>query len=280
MGGQASPCPDHAARALQAERFRRFAGGGSCLPGALPLFPAADGTCVDKYRVVKTVEAVARALHLPVRSRDGANLFGGHVFRVSGARHLAALGMPADTIMLMARWRSAIVLRYIRESPLVAVTSEYKARASGRLAEAVVAKAAEEAASRRRCSAGAASSSGCGAMELRRVLERVSELACQQKTLEDSLESRFDAWAVARAVVCNRGTGVWHALKADIAGTAAAESRTRCGCATGRWDYLLARRLPEAIGWWLICERCLPRERELRRAGSADTSYPLDSHDD
>eukprot|EP00971_Amphidinium_carterae_P286395 5686327-Amphidinium_carterae.1 len=42
----------------------------------------------------------------------------GHTFRVTGARHLAAKGVDVHLIMLMARWRSNIVMRYAREAPL------------------------------------------------------------------------------------------------------------------------------------------------------------------
>eukprot|EP00974_Lingulodinium_polyedra_P102419 9917825-Lingulodinium_polyedra.AAC.1 len=60
---------------------------------------------------------------MPVVSETGANLYGGRVFRVSGARFLAALGLPRETIMLMARWRSAVVERYVNEAPLLAATA-------------------------------------------------------------------------------------------------------------------------------------------------------------
>ena len=76
--------------------------------------------------MVTSVEAVAHRLHLPLKATDGRNAFGGHVFRVSGARHLAAVGIDPRVIMIHARWQSNVVLRYVQEAPLVGLTDAYR----------------------------------------------------------------------------------------------------------------------------------------------------------
>eukprot|EP00972_Heterocapsa_arctica_P054179 7985836-Heterocapsa_arctica.AAC.1 len=53
-----------------------------------------------------------------------------------GARRLAAMGFSEYTIMLLARWASAVIQRYIREAPLLALTAEYRARRQGQCVSA------------------------------------------------------------------------------------------------------------------------------------------------
>eukprot|EP00971_Amphidinium_carterae_P244477 4854414-Amphidinium_carterae.1 len=49
---------------------------------------------------------------------------GGHTFRViTGAQFLAHMGIKVATIVLLARWRSETVLRYVREAPLSSLTT-------------------------------------------------------------------------------------------------------------------------------------------------------------
>ena len=50
---------------------------------------------------------------------------GEHVWRVSGSRHLAALDVPTPIIMRLARWGSDVILRYIADAPLSALTRVY-----------------------------------------------------------------------------------------------------------------------------------------------------------
>eukprot|EP00972_Heterocapsa_arctica_P067036 9893137-Heterocapsa_arctica.AAC.1 len=92
----------------------------------MPLFPSEAGSFVAKDAMVDTIREAARAIGLPTLALDGSELFGGHTLRVTGARWLAAQGMPLLTIQLLARWASAIIMRYVAEAPLEAVTSEYR----------------------------------------------------------------------------------------------------------------------------------------------------------
>jgi len=64
----------------------------------LPLSPNAQGITVDKFDVIEMVELLARKLHLPLVGQDSRKAYGGHVFRVSGARHLAKIGIAIPVI--------------------------------------------------------------------------------------------------------------------------------------------------------------------------------------
>eukprot|EP00974_Lingulodinium_polyedra_P005291 498438-Lingulodinium_polyedra.AAC.1 len=88
----------------------------------------------------------------------------------------------------MARWRSAIVERYVNEAPLQAATAEFRARAAGRLAEREVARASAEADLRGRCKVAIENvklAAACRATEVRKVIEQV-EVIAQQAALENS----------------------------------------------------------------------------------------------
>ena len=56
------------------------------------------------------------------------SVVGGHSLRVTGAQFLAGLGIEISVIMLMARWKSSVVLHYAREAPLLGLSSAVKER--------------------------------------------------------------------------------------------------------------------------------------------------------
>ena len=124
-GGQSRACPYHAAADQHALLLDRFGDTAGNLPAVCPFFPTAEGQAVDKTAVVESVEYVAAKLGLSLRSADGRHAFGGHVFRISGSRHLAAVGIDIKTIMLLARWQSDVVLRYVQDAPLSCLTAAY-----------------------------------------------------------------------------------------------------------------------------------------------------------
>ena len=57
------------------------------------------------------------------KPKEGQKTIGGHTARVSGARFLAGLGLELSLIQLLARWCSSVVLEYVRDAPLIALTS-------------------------------------------------------------------------------------------------------------------------------------------------------------
>eukprot|EP00971_Amphidinium_carterae_P102062 2020356-Amphidinium_carterae.1 len=57
--------------------------------------------------MVGVVLWAARALSLPLSGRQGEQLFGGHSWRVSGARFFASRGVDLATIIVIA-WASQL----------------------------------------------------------------------------------------------------------------------------------------------------------------------------
>ena len=130
-GAHNTPCAYHSACEHMDMLSRHFALPDGSLPIDLPLFPNANGKQAHPDAVVDTVNQIANKLNLPLTDKYGRNRFGKHVFRVSGARKLAALGIATSVIMLLARGSSHSVLRYIADSPLATLTSQYRDRALG-----------------------------------------------------------------------------------------------------------------------------------------------------
>ena len=97
---------------------------------------------ISNHEVFSTHSATAAAC---------CNLCGGHTFCVSGVRFLVGSGLPTEAVMLMARWKSAIVEHYIGEAPLLAAAAVFQARVAGRMAERTVVRVSAEADLRGKC---------------------------------------------------------------------------------------------------------------------------------
>eukprot|EP00971_Amphidinium_carterae_P155574 3085259-Amphidinium_carterae.1 len=58
-----------------------------------------------------------------VTDDEGRRRFTGHTpLHVTGAQHLAAVGVPLHLIQLQTRWTSDAIMRYVREAPLLNLT--------------------------------------------------------------------------------------------------------------------------------------------------------------
>ena len=126
-GKRRCPCPFHAASDQQKILTKLFATDGG-LPPNLPLFPTKQGQTVEKEAVVRTIEKVASTLQVETHNESGDRLFGGHTLRISGAQHMAAIGIDTVIIALLARWQSSIVLRYAAEAPLQNISDTYRSK--------------------------------------------------------------------------------------------------------------------------------------------------------
>ena len=93
----------------------------------MPFFPTKAGKPASKKKIVALVIDAAGKLNLVLISEDGRDAFGGHVFRVTGARHLARIGIALRIIGLLARHQSNIILTYVQEAPLEVLTETYLA---------------------------------------------------------------------------------------------------------------------------------------------------------
>ena len=120
-------CPYHAGiRHLERVTiFRNNLYGSDCTYD-FPLFPCAMGTTVQKDKVVETIEALAHLTGLAAVDEQGRRAFGGHSLRVSGARWLAAMGVPIQQIKSLARWSSSIVERHVGDAILSTLSSHVR----------------------------------------------------------------------------------------------------------------------------------------------------------
>jgi len=119
------PCPYHSALNLRSTLVAKFGDERGRLPANLPLFPNATGGWCKRAGFIDTMKYFAARLSLDQVDGLGRELLGEHVWRVSGAQHLASLDIPIPIIMLLARWGSSVVMRYIAEAPLSNLTSIY-----------------------------------------------------------------------------------------------------------------------------------------------------------
>jgi hypothetical protein len=128
-------CPYHAALFIKQELTRRFGGRSKTLPPDLPLFPTTAGGWCTRAGFVKTIAHLADSLQVSTIDTLGRGTVGEHVWRVSGSRMLAYANLPVPVIMLMARWGSEVIMRYIAEAPLRTITAVYIAGSAGSSAD-------------------------------------------------------------------------------------------------------------------------------------------------
>ncbi|CAE7839469.1 unnamed protein product, partial [Symbiodinium microadriaticum] len=87
------------------------------------LFSQTPGTPLSKPQTIEMIHEVLLAAGVNL-SRPGApdepdvQRFGGHCLRVSGAQHLCRMRIPVSTIMLLGRWGSRAIERYVQETEL------------------------------------------------------------------------------------------------------------------------------------------------------------------
>ena len=120
-----TPCPYHAAVCLRLELARRFCDRDGQLPPDLLLFPNDQGAWCDRDSFVRTIIQMAEDTAVDLYDDMGRFTAGEHVWRVSGSRMLARASITLPQIMLMARWGSDIILRYVSDAPLANISREY-----------------------------------------------------------------------------------------------------------------------------------------------------------
>ena len=80
----------------------------------LPVFPTCDGDIPAKAAIVQTVRHAAQLLGEPLRSSNGAEQFGGHTPRATGAVFYAQAGVDTWRIQSLGRWGSDAIKSYLR----------------------------------------------------------------------------------------------------------------------------------------------------------------------
>ena len=122
--GRRPDCPYHCAQAQLQLLRDRF---GDPLPAELPFFPNKEGRTIAKTQVVAALEATVKKMGLETVNESGVRCFGGHSFRVAGARRLGSLGVEVAKIMVLARWSSSAVYRYVDDTPLDTLAADVTA---------------------------------------------------------------------------------------------------------------------------------------------------------
>lgn len=76
---------------------------------------------MTKAQSISAFRDMASAAGEPLLDKTGPcprQRFGGHVLRVTGAQFLSRMQVDSATIMLLGRWGSHAVLRYLQQAPL------------------------------------------------------------------------------------------------------------------------------------------------------------------
>jgi hypothetical protein len=233
-----APCPFCEGCWLVAELHAKAADQGWD-PVTLPLFPTETGSVLSKLQVLAGIELSASAIGLKLVDISGNRRFGGHSMRVAGARHLAALGFPLLLIQLLGRWGSDIVMRYVMDAPLGAITSTYRSMMAEQELQGTLKRLIQQ---------------GSGAEG---ALPKKAGFAI--KALQDELAELRDRLTVCESdpqFVSNTETGVWHCTSVGMPNPPA-RWRTMCGWRFGlsAARYELARAAPGTDAVW--CKSCL-----------------------
>lgn len=232
---------------------------GSCLD-SVPVFPDRWGRICVKLQVVETFKQVARLLGIPESDLEGV---GGHACRVSGAQHLAKVGFDVVLIQWMARWVGGMVLRYIAEAPLGAITETHRKLAAGRSIGDQLDDLMMQVSDLR---------GRLDHMQTAVVIDLASERALV------SSQAKFnnvtsDSWYLVNLV-----SGKMHLPFADMIGTTI-EGKAKCGWLYKEHECTVAHSLPQADPMQ-ICGVCLPQHRRECRAALVESLVESDSRSD
>ena len=282
-GLRLSPCPYHAALDHQ-ELLLRLFGKNETLPADLPFFPTADGLVASKESVVLTLESVARKLGQPLKSPDGQRLWGGHTMRVTGAQHLASLGVELVVIALLARWASAIVLRYAAEAPLLKITENYKQKLHEFNFKRFMEQVRTEMADAKHTTDLLHKDYQTALNEELTRIKTTADAATQQHQLERNAPYQGESTPTIIPMemprmyyVINDETGVVHQPLVHGLCIVPSAWNTRCGWKFGHSIFSTACEVPRDTHWRKVCTNCLPEVRRRERELACDSSSSSDS---
>ena len=117
-------CGYHAVMRAHASNVEIF---GVRATTSFPLFPDSAGNRAKKEGIVDAIELCVEATGGQTHNKLGEKIFGAHSLRVSGAQYLAQIGIEVLVIMCLARHSSNIILRYVQQAPLKALTNSFVA---------------------------------------------------------------------------------------------------------------------------------------------------------
>ena len=204
-----------------------------------PFFQDRLGRVLKKVKVVEAIVNIMKELDTMAPGQGGDQSWGGHSMRVSGARHLAAMGLEISLIQLIGRWGSEVVRRYVSDAPLSTVTSVYKQKLTNRDLKEEIARLAsvDDSGSLRR-------SSGPSESALLTMRGEVDMMKTQIHELELPL-----------LCIMNDSSKIWHQSMID-APSAPSEWKARCGWRFGFVGFTRSKHLPTSCQ---TCRKCMPR---------------------
>ena len=232
-----SACPYHAASWLLVDLHRRFANEDGCLPVDLPLFPTAAGDWCSRDGFIDTLTQMTTTLGIDPVDSMGRNAIGEHIWRVSGSRLLARAGIPQLSIMLLARWGSNIILRYIADAPLATLTATYRQNTLTGASEGYVPP------------------TGIDTHHELAALQPITNDDCEASKPDnmDTIVSGIDDVGPTARFALNTQTDYLHVIANRRAWERARKGRTVCG-----WDYvgLCAPTMNSAPSNFMRCGKC------------------------
>ena len=254
----ASRCPFHAACCQMELLTRTF--GPKMHAAGFPFFSTLEGLAADKSAVIECIEFVVQLLKMPLTGKDGRNLFGGHAFRVGGARHLCRHGVPVHTIALLARWSSDMVHHYLKDTPLEKLTAEYLKSASnphGSQDDGIDA------------SSGSKLKNTCRLTEaeqtmLKELTKKAEDQEEELRKINTNIEHIKSTIVEPMYVVSFGGLGSWHIMHPHV-GVPSTEWKVKCGWRYGGSVISREAHFPKYIFFKRICDRCLPKERAVMK---------------
>ena len=234
------PCPAHEAVRHLTLLKSKFANSVGELPRDLPVFPTVSGRVATKEKVVATFECVGKSFGCPLVDSLGRRAFGGHSLRVSGAKHLAALGVDLLKISLLGRWASSVVLRYVSETPLVTLTEECRRLLVSKRADSFLEEIAHQ------CREG-----------IRRISVLEEKLAISELEHQPTVKPDL-ATADQCRYILNCASGVWHVSTLHSSEVPPVCWHTRCGWKYASAVFEQASCFPKEEIGVRCCNKCMP----------------------
>jgi len=257
-----SPCPKCAAEKQRRNLEVRF---GKPLPKGLPFFPDLNGSTVTKEKMVESFNMVVSKTGKNVKNERGQHVYSGHTLRVTGARFLAGIGMEIMVLMLLARWGSQVVLRYVQDAPLKACTSTTRDLLAKLTMMDTLTKITDKMEENTRA--------------VKSWQEKIDELS-QVKEVSEARLLALEDKQEDKLYICNKASGVWHERYGEETDRPPSDWVAKCGYRYGYADFTRAREVPESILWQRVCDKCMKTLRKTRKEVQQDTATGEGEDDD
>ena len=174
---------------------------------------------------------------------------------------MASMGISLYIIQVLARWASSMIVHYIKEAPLQALTAAYRARAGVKEDDVAQVKVSGQD--------GDVVSPGINKSLVdiqNRMQTFIDKLDSQQAVIDKLAEQQVstDVSFVHNPLSHVKG-GSYHFTKSSITTPPDTWITSGCGWSFGRKRHVRLSSIPESVRFVQICERCLPEVRGEHR---------------